>query len=224
MSEVVRQSDTRAPACVVDPPRRTFEPWRPGDDHQDGVAAGARRLGAALRSTRLAAGRTQREIADAAFIGTRHLRHLEAGERLTRRTTLLRLAAALAGNDELAPETGVVFHTLLLEAGDALADESDYGVRVAARRDRRAAQRERNEHTLHSVARLPLVGAARIERRVVDVPTPSGRARHRAVTFHFIDGYGGEYDLEPWPDLLERFAGFPVTWSRPQTVPEVTAA
>lgn len=88
-------------------------------------------LGRLIRSRRLATGRTIAALADAAEISPRHWRRLEAGERRTRASTLDRIAAAL----------GVDPVELAEAAGPALADESVYADRVAARRARRTRRR-----------------------------------------------------------------------------------
>lgn len=88
-------------------------------------------LGRMIRSRRLAAGLTIAQAADAAELSARHWRRLEAGERRTRSSTLDRIAHAI-GADPVE---------LAATAGPALADESPYAARIAARRARRTRKR-----------------------------------------------------------------------------------
>jgi transcriptional regulator with XRE-family HTH domain len=127
-------------------------------------------MGTRLRELRQAAGLSQRELADLAQLRQPALSRVERGLRRTRRSTLLRLAGALAprlpGASVPAPAAGLVLYRsdadraaheahlarapvvdLAREleglGGPAVAGESAYLARVEARRTRRVRRRAR---------------------------------------------------------------------------------
>lgn len=101
-----------------------------------------RALGAELRRLRKQAGVSARTLSAVAYITARQVERIEQGARRTRRSTLDRLVAALlsacpdlGGRDELVER-------LCALAGPALAAESPYADKSAARR---RGKRERLE-------------------------------------------------------------------------------
>lgn len=92
-------------------------------------------LGTTLRTLRVEARLTQQQLADAAELSRTQVRRIEHGTRRTRRSTLGRIADALA--DDLDDDADRLAQQLEAAAGPALADESDHAERVAERRDRR---------------------------------------------------------------------------------------
>jgi transcriptional regulator with XRE-family HTH domain len=212
--------DAYARPRAVDPADDAFQPWRPETDSvrtpdaSGSLAEDVRRLGAVLRDARRQSGRSQGEVARAAEVSVRHLRRLEAGERLTRRTTLLRIAGALAGAAQDSATTHQLFASFMAAARGAVAEESAYSTRVEERRARRAAEFERNDHELTSVARVPLLGGGWLERRVVDMPGEGRRQRQRSLTYVLINGDGTGMEIDSSPEVLKIFRDFPVRWSR----------
>jgi transcriptional regulator with XRE-family HTH domain len=100
-------------------------------------------LGDHLRRLRLDAGLTQWAMADLAALAPRHIRRLERGDSRTRRSTLERIADALADVDpDLGPAEQLLDRLVEL-AGPALAAESPYADRIARRRARRLRKKER---------------------------------------------------------------------------------
>jgi transcriptional regulator with XRE-family HTH domain len=100
-------------------------------------------LGDHLRRLRLDAGLAQWAMADLAVLAPRHIRRLERGECRTRRSTLERIANALADvNPDLGPADQLIDRLVEL-AGPALAPESPYADRIARRRARRVRKKER---------------------------------------------------------------------------------
>lgn len=93
------------------------------------------RLGAQVRELRHEAGMTQQQLADAAQLSRSQVRRIEAGTRRTRRSTLGRIAEAVA--DRIDDDADDLADRLESAAGAALAPESAYAERVAERRERR---------------------------------------------------------------------------------------
>lgn len=167
-------------------------------------------LGSALRRVRRDRKISQRSLARTAQISERHLQRLERGERLTRASTLDRLARALEP-DEAAAQ--VLLTEFLALAGPTLADETAYAERVERRRARRVAAVERNQHDLVSVARVPLAGGQVLERRITDRPG-NGTSRQRAIAYVVVAD-DQETEIEPTEEMLRALRKLPVRWSRP---------
>jgi transcriptional regulator with XRE-family HTH domain len=167
-------------------------------------------LGSALRTVRRDRKVSQRTLAGAAQISERHLQRLERGERLTRASTLDRLARALEPDEAAAK---VLLGQFLALAGPTLADETAYAERVERRRARRVAEVERNQHDLVSVARIPLVGGQVLERRIIDKPG-KGTSRQRSITYVVVAD-DQETEVEPTAEMLRALGKLPVRWSRP---------
>jgi transcriptional regulator with XRE-family HTH domain len=113
------------------------------------------RLGRTLRRLRLQAGLSQRAFGELAELSCAHVSFLEGGIARTRRSTLGRIASALAGALPLLGDADALADALALEAGPALAAESIYCERVEKRRvsrwkrkRRRADAAEYQEHRL----------------------------------------------------------------------------
>lgn len=92
-------------------------------------------LGARIAALRSAAGWSRPQLAERAQLSVHGLKKLERGVRRTRASTLRRLVEALAPAVDCDIED--LQAELLALAGPALAPESKYAERVAARRERR---------------------------------------------------------------------------------------
>lgn len=148
----------------------------------------AEALGQLLVQRRRDAGRSQVEVAWASGMNVRSLRRLERGDRRARRSTLERLAAAIAPDD-----AGIV-GALVEAAGDSLAAESLFRERIESRRQRRLVAASRRFISEIEVTWTPdgdgfretrtnrrRIGRARIventrTRCVPDVPEPGPEA------------------------------------------------
>jgi transcriptional regulator with XRE-family HTH domain len=119
-------------------------------------------LGLCLRELRTEAGLTQLSLGGRASISERSIRRLENGERRTRRSTLKRIADALAC--EATGPADEVFQILRTAAGPVLADESAYRRRIESRRRRRASRQPSVGLVEHVVERVPLLGGVVLER------------------------------------------------------------
>lgn len=193
----------------MDRPAGEYQVWRPETAHpddRDRVIA----LGSALRRARSDRKVSQHSLARTSQISERHLQRLERGERLTRASTLARLAQALEPDEAAAQLLLTEFLSL---AGPMLADETPYAERVDRRRARRAAEVERNQHDLFSVARVPLVGGQVLERRITDKPG-NGTSRQRSITYVVVAD-DQETEVEPTSEMLRALRKLPVRWSRP---------
>lgn len=211
MSEQVHPQEVRARPRAVGRDADAYEVWRP-ETADPGERDRAQALGAAVRERRQARHLTQRDLAREAAISERHLQRLERGERLTRRSTLERLARALEPDDAAAQ---ALLEILVGVAANALAAETDHPRRVERRRVRRQARVERNQHELMSVARVPLVSGDTLERRISDKPG-AGNGRRKSISYVIVpDGAGDEVEIDPTPDVLAAFRKVPVRWSRP---------
>lgn len=114
-----------------------------------------RAVGEQVRLLRRLAGITQLELATAAELGERGLRRIERGERRTRHSTLRRLVTALTRDPA---ERVSLLQALVTAAGPALAPESEFEERVAARRGRRSRAQGRRYLTRHVVVRHEVPG------------------------------------------------------------------
>src|SRR5689334_17154271 len=94
-------------------------------------------MGCSVKALPVAAGLTQRALANTAELSVSMIGRIEAGTRRTRRSTLERIAAAF---DQ--PELGEELARL---AGPALAPESAYAGRIATRRQRRTEKARRRQ-------------------------------------------------------------------------------
>jgi transcriptional regulator with XRE-family HTH domain len=186
-----------------------YQVWRPETAHPDDRDR-ATALGSALLRARRDRKLNQRSLARTAQISERHLQRLERGERLTRASTLDRLARALE-SDEAAAQ--VLLAEFLRLAGATLADETAHAERVERRRARRVAEVERNQHDLASVARVPLVGGQVLERRITDKPG-NGTSRQRSITYVVVAD-DQETEIEPTPEILRALRKLPIQRSRP---------
>jgi hypothetical protein len=100
-------------------------------------------LGDELKRLRLEARLAVWAMGDLAEMAPRHVRRLERGECRTRRSTLERIANALADVEpDLGPAEQLVERLVEL-AGPALAPESPYADRIARRRARRVRKKQR---------------------------------------------------------------------------------
>lgn len=98
------------------------------------------RLGDRLRELRRKAGFRQAELARRAELSPWMLRALERGARRTHRSTLERVAQALASAPQPPAPASDLADDLMALAGQALAPESPYRARVERRRARRRQQ------------------------------------------------------------------------------------
>lgn len=111
--------------------RQAQRPIRPEEiPHLEG-------LGSRLRGLRRAVGFSQAELARRAELSPWMVRALERGARRTRRSTLERVAQALASAPQPPAPAPDVAGELVALAGPALAPESPYRARVERRRARR---------------------------------------------------------------------------------------
>jgi transcriptional regulator with XRE-family HTH domain len=117
----------------VDPCRRPLEAWE-----LPLLAA----LGERLRELREWAGLSQRLLGEAAELSADQVSRIERGRRRTRRSTLARLAGALAAHGRDGDQ---VLAELLELVGSALAAESAFAGRVERRRVARFDRRRRQE-------------------------------------------------------------------------------
>lgn len=117
---------------------------------EDGEVPFLEAFGHTLRSLRNQAGLSQRDLAWLASISARHLLSLEHGLSRTRRSTVERIAGALAS--EGAGDAEVLTAHLVALAGPALAPESEYAERVAKRRESRSRTKERIEARAQEIA------------------------------------------------------------------------
>jgi transcriptional regulator with XRE-family HTH domain len=127
------------------------------------------RLGAALRAYRQEAGLSAARLARAAEVHPSTVERIEAAMRRTRRSTLRRMAAALASaHPTLDP--GRVAADLIAAGGSAIAPESRYAERIARRRTRRAIRLRRRGPSLVQRDRSLLQWARQVERMSVVTP------------------------------------------------------
>jgi len=96
------------------------------------------RLGRLLRHHRKASSLTQAQLGSAAELSLQMISLIELGNRRTRRSTLRRVARAMADAHPNGPIEDELTEELVEAAGEALAPESGYRARVDRRRDRRA--------------------------------------------------------------------------------------
>ena len=89
---------------------------------------------------------SRQALADGAQVALSTISRVERGVRRTRRSTLCRIAAALAAEDPLLGDADAVVAELTALAESSLAAESDYEERVARRRERRTRRREIQAH------------------------------------------------------------------------------
>lgn len=95
------------------------------------------RLGRLIANTRRAIDVTQADLALSAGLSRVQLARIETGTRRTRRSTLVRIAAALVVEvPKLGPVERLV-EDFVQEVGPALAEESAYAERVTRRRSKR---------------------------------------------------------------------------------------
>ncbi len=166
--------------------------------------AAARQLGQLLGQLRRASGLSQRETAVAAQVSTRHLRRLERGERRTRRSTLERLAGALAGRGTLGSEEHLL--RVLLQAADpALAPESEHRQRVERRRNRRWRQREATYESNTTAE----VWAGFLRRHAREWVDADGHTR-RSVTYQLTNRQGDVRRVDESEIADDVFAVFPL--------------
>lgn len=122
------------------------------------------RLGRLIANTRRAVGITQDELALAAGLSRVQVARIETGTRRTRRSTLTRIAAALAFE---APTLGAVERLVddfVEEVGPALAEESAYAERVGRRRAKRVEKADREEDRLEEESVFRVMRWFRAER------------------------------------------------------------
>ena len=99
------------------------------------------RLGRRVSELRVQTGLSHRVIAAGAVLTSRQLERIESAGRRTRRSTLDRiLGAMLTGCPDLG-DREVLLAELVALAGPALAGESPYAAKSAARRERKAQRR-----------------------------------------------------------------------------------
>jgi transcriptional regulator with XRE-family HTH domain len=106
---------------------------------QPSERAALEELGGLIAHARQRAMLTQRQLAHGAGIGERHLQRIEAGHRRTRESTLADVADFLARL--LGAEPDGLLELFVDTAGEALAGESAYADKIAARRRKRARRR-----------------------------------------------------------------------------------
>ena len=109
-------------------------------------------LGQVLRHHRKASSLTQAQLGAAAELSVQSISLLELGNRRTRRSTLRRIARAIAGTHPNVSTEDELTEQLVEAAGEALAPESGYRDRVDRRRKRRA---KRGRYGPREVAPLP---------------------------------------------------------------------
>jgi transcriptional regulator with XRE-family HTH domain len=178
----------------------------------DGERDCAVELGRLLKRLRLEAAVTQADLARGAEIGERHLRRVEAGERRTRSSTLLRLAGTLSQANADLGSADEIHRRLIAVAGVSLAPESRYADRVDARRARRSKGRARRERTVHETRYLDRGGAV-VERHEHSWPDGS-RRRRRRVYFLLRCDDGVVLRVPANPEIDEWFL---TTWRAMQT-------
>jgi hypothetical protein len=112
---------------------------------EQSAAAGAREqssrftpVARAVRGARAASGLSRAETARRALLSEGRLRNIEWGDR-TRRSTLERIAIAIASSGH-SPGEAELLERFLAAAGDELAPESVYRLRIERRRLRRSRQ------------------------------------------------------------------------------------
>ena len=119
-------------------------------------------LGRRLATLRRQAGLTQRALGFRAALSESQIYRIESGARRTRRSTLERVAEALANTCPALGPASELGQTLAAAAGPALAPESPFRDRVARRRKRRWEKKRHLARCVTSLEELERVGRIRL--------------------------------------------------------------
>lgn len=145
-------------------------------------------LGTLLAHVRRAAGVTQRQLALATGLTTRHVQYLEAGERRTCESTLSRVADFLA---RFLPDEPEELLELLVEvAGPGLAPESDH----VENKDARRMSRQRRAWFAELIANHD--GKSSLHRLTRRRSVPEERRRAAQATLHAMRAGLGLYPYD----------------------------